>query len=84
MKLTPNALGYALGQVEKRVQLLESRESELATDNTEILEAVNQLKDIIDNMLVKDNPNYRKKRVLDEMDGFLRNPIGRTRPLIEN
>ena len=84
MKLTPNALGHALGQVEKRVQLLESRESELATDNTEILEAVNQLKDIIDNMLVKDNPNYRKKRVLDEMDGFLRNPIGRTRPLIEN
>ena len=84
MKLTPNTLGLVLGKVEQRVTDLELKAKVLEAENMELLEAINRFKDIIDNMLTKDNPLYRKKRVLDEMDGFLRNPIGRTRPIIEN
>ena len=84
MKLTPNTLGLVLGKVEQRVTALELKLKVVEHDNMQLAEGMNRIKDIIDNMLTKDNPHYRKKRVLDEMDGFLRNPIGRTRPIIEN
>jgi hypothetical protein len=82
MKLSPQNIGHQLGKVSGRVSSLEEKYSLIEADNAELLEAVNTLKDIIDNMLVKDNPLYRKKSVLDEMGGFLRKPIGRTRTII--
>jgi len=70
MKLSPQHIGAALGVTEKRTTVLEKEVLELQL-------AVNSLREIVQNALMKSNPEFKRKAVLNDMDDFLRKKIGR-------
>lgn len=70
MKLSPQHIGAALGVTEKRTTVLEKEVLEMQV-------AMNFLKEIVQNALMKSNPEFKRNAVLSDMDNFLRKKIGR-------
>lgn len=71
------ALGNAIAQNARNIKVLQEQVSELQS-------SVEQLKEIVLNALMKNNPEFKRNAVLADMDDFLRKKIGRTRPPIQN
>ncbi len=72
MKLSPQVIGKALGALETRVVVLEN-------ENTTLLSQIDYLKTIVEQTLMKNNPDFKRHKVLKDMDDFLGSKIGRTR-----
>lgn len=72
MKLTPQHLGKSIGDLQTRIEKLE-------VENEMLFAQVDYFKEIFENALVKNNPDYKRRKVLKEMDDFLGQKIGRTR-----
>lgn len=62
MKLSPQNLGAMISAHDKRIEELEKIKIEF-----------DELKEVIEEMLIKRNSQYRKKHALDSVDDFLKN-----------
>jgi hypothetical protein len=72
MKISPQHLSRALTLLTERVTTLEDEKATL-------IEGLEYLKDIVKNTMLKNNPDFKRYKVLAEMDNFLGQKIGRTR-----
>jgi hypothetical protein len=72
MKLSPQNISHSLTKLIDRVEILEA-------ENTTLTEGLEYLKDIVKNTMLKNNPDFKRYKVLAEMDNFLGQKIGRTR-----
>ncbi len=70
MKLSPQHLSKAISDSGKRIEILEKEVLEMQV-------AMNFLKEIVQNALMKSNPEFKRNAVLSDMDNFLRKKIGR-------
>jgi len=72
VKLSPQHIGRALGDMENRIDTLEEENESLFTQ-------IDFLKTIVEQTLMKNNPDFKRHKVLKDMDDFLGSKIGRTR-----
>ena len=70
MKLSPQHIGRALGDMENRIDTLEEENESLFTQ-------IDFLKTIVEQTLMKNNPDFKRHKVLKDMDDFLGSKIGR-------
>jgi regulator of replication initiation timing len=84
MKLSPQQIGVCLGQQTKQIEQLNEECAQLRAENEALNSDMDRLKGIVENMLMKHNPDFKKKRALQETDEFLRNRFGKPRPAIAN
>ena len=77
MKYTPLQLGLAPEDALKRVTSLELEVAQLQAD-------FGYLTDIVQQAMLKSNPEFKKVSTLNEMDSFLRKRIGRPRSIKQN
>lgn len=73
MRLNPQGLGVEVRKHAVKLELLEET-------NKKLLREVDELKEIVHNMLLKHNPDYKKKQALDGVGDFLRNRFGAGKP----